>query len=453
MRNLARAFSIALLLFGSSFPIAIHAAESDRRKVTVTWRELEKATKYDFQLAASPEMDPLLDRKQTDAHKMTLQLAPGAYYFRVRGIDKADAPGPWSEVQGFVVNRAAPALLSPEEGQSLTVRLNADAIPFQWERAEAGTKYWLEVHDEKGEVLKRHVNDPPFDWKPAQAGKYRWRVGYEVPGGQEWGKYRDFTVAERSEFDTPAAPSEMSVSTEPSEPSTAPGASSSTPGELWFLARFAQSIVAYQAEDLDSAVNGSGAALVGMYSAELRWRAPKSAESKWAFSGALNLELIRQNVLDTDFNLPRASVRAFFTREQGPRWRVGPFLQLSANRSGVFVVQGETEARRANVLRTGIGIGGTTVYKPAPSLLLSLIALARMDSGGESADLPNPLQTSLGFEAGFGAALELGHGLLLEGRLRALQESFSWTPAIGGAANSSLNQVFIIMDIGLGLRL
>jgi hypothetical protein len=445
--NLSAPWFLIVLTALSGVGAEARAADEGARKVKIAWREVENAVKYDFELSRVPEMDPVIEKKEYKDLEAALQLKPGTYYFRVRGIDKADSPGPWSEVQAFAVNPAPPKLLQPDEGKVFAELLTGDGIRLKWKAGFKGSEYLFQLEDRSGSIVKRGVRGTEFAWMPQEPGEYRWRVGFETPTGEEWSKYRSFTV------DKKAVPSRVTAS-----PLMAGDVavdmddeSEARPAEWSMIGRIAQSIVAYTVDDKDLNNNSSGAALVGLVSAELRWRGPRAAGQKWTWSGSANFEMIRQIVLGTEFLMPRGYVRGFYGQETG-RWRLGPFLQVHAGESGIFIVDGSTSARKAKVGRVGGALGMVAVYRPAGGLALSALGLVRMDTGGGDAVLPNPLSSSMGFEAGFGTVFFLSPRMLLEGRLRALSESYKWQAAGAGLGTSSMSNLFLIIDVGLGYK-
>jgi hypothetical protein len=450
--SLLRAALVSALLVSQPWGASVaYSRESlPTRKATITWRAVKDAVRYEFELSATPEMEKLVHEKTYQETQTTLSLKPGTYYFRVRGLDKTDSPGPWSDVQGFVVNPAPPELLAPPNDFVQRAPVKGEGIVFTWKPLLKGTSYVFELSDSNGVLIKRSVNRPSFTWLPKEPGNYRWRVGFEAQSGEEWGKPRALTVG------TEAFP-KVVVAPPPAPPVAAPrvtGLEDDTGArapEWWLIGRGGQAILAYTFDDKDLHGNSSGAGVVGFLSAEARWRGGKKANQKWTWSGSLNLELIRQQVLGTLFQLPRGYARVFYGQETG-RARIGPFLQFNAGRSGVFLVQDSTRARKAVVTREGIGAGAVVTYRAAQNVGLSALAVLRREMGGAAAQLPNPLNPSLGFEAGFGSVLNLSPDWLLEGRLRALYESYSWKPAAGGAQDSSMGNTFIILDLGLGYR-
>jgi hypothetical protein len=448
-------FTMAIAFSFASWPA--WAGREEERKAKITWRKIDGAAKYEIELALTSEMDPLLQHKEVDSTGVEFFLKSGSYYFRVRGVDSTDAPGPWSQVEGFVVNPGPPSLLEPKVNQVFDKELFEPGIVLKWTKGVRGSESILQIDDEKGTIVKRRVNDAELSWMPLKAGTHRWRVGFETPTGIEWSKFYSFVVGEGA-FKKPEPPKVIVKQAEMSaemksymEAIKAEGGSDARGSDWWIIGRGAEAVVAYTTDDKDLKSKSAGAALVTVFSSELRWRGGKSKNQVWTWSGSLNLEVIRETILGATSTLPRGYARVFYGKESG-LWRAGPFLQVQGGQSGIFLIESPTKSRSGKVSRTGVGAGGVVVYRPAPTLGLSGLALMRVDSGGESSVLPNPLLSSLAFEAGFGMVFSLSSSMMIEGRLRALQENYQWAPASGGAEMSSIGNTFIIFDLGLGVR-
>lgn len=234
------------------------------------------------------------------------------------------------------------------------------------------------------------------------------------------------------------------------------------PADWSLLVRVAPSMTLYTGRDGDNrsgSASGepfSGSSLTFGTSAELRWRGPKAEFQKWTWSGSLNLEILTQKVLGETKNLPRGYVRGFYGSETG-KFRYGGLAQVQGGSAGIFVPVAETEARRAMVTRIGGGVGGFAVFRPAPTLGVSLLGLVRMDMGGQSDQLNvdgvvAKVKPGIGWEAGFGLVLGVSSKLYLEGRARALSESYSWQSSVSPAVTSTFGNTFLILDIGLGYK-
>ncbi|MCM2278166.1 MAG: hypothetical protein NDJ89_08830 [Oligoflexia bacterium] len=435
-----------------------HAAESASRKPRKTklaWEALDGASRYDFELSARESMSPILKKESSPAPSLALMLRPGTYFFRIRGLTAEGVAGPWSDVTRFEVKLAPQTLLGPGDHESFADFQGNPTITFRWQAQEGQAKYVFELYEGPRKILERQLEKEILEWKPTRPGRYRWRAGYRHSEGKEWSPFRSFSIRPEA-FAPPEIPATAKAAPDAVAIQKAREAKLAAGSETWLLARLAQSVVAYSVQDYDSGQNAAGAALVGLFSAELRYRAPRFANSPWGLSAALNLEVIRQNVLETSFTLPRGYARLFATRMVNEDWRLGPFVQLSVNRSGIFIVQGATQALMATITRKSPGVGVTAVYRPSPTLLLSFIGLLRLDMGGTADTLPGPVDSNLGYEAGFGMGLNLSENLLLETRLRVLEEGFTWAPRNSvvdtPGARSALTDTFVIFDAGLGYR-
>ncbi len=418
--------------------------KSGKRKVKIAWREVPGSSKYDFELANNPDMDPKMERKEFKNTEAPLNLKPGTYYFRIRGIDSSGAPGPWSDVQGFVVNPGPPRLVKPEDKTVFTKPIEGEKLHLTWTSGIKGSEYHLAIEDKNGVVLKRTVNETEFYWKPMEAGDYKWRVGYETPTGQEWSKYKAFTVkADAMPWLKFAAGASVVIDEEKE-------IREERKSEFSVIGRLAQSVAAYSSEDKDLGTQSSGAALVGVYSAEVRWRGGKNAGQKWTFSGSLNFELFKQVVLNQSFGLTKISGRLFYGKETG-QWRAGPFLHYGMNKTGVFIAKSATTSRNAVVSRSAPGLGGYAVFRPAQAISLSAIFMLRMDGGSTAPEIPTPIASSMGWETGFGMVLGISPSMFLEGRLRAINESTKWEAA-NGKGTSFMSTTFILGDVGVGYR-
>ena len=446
MRSLLLAALFVAVTGAEPSVLAAEGKTDGSRAVKISWAPLDGAVQYELELSSKPELEPLLTHEKYDEAKASLDLKPGVYYFRVRGIVKSGASGPWSETTKIGVSPSTLKPLIPRDKQVFQEKMKDDSLLFQWEGATPGTPYLLELINQDGKVYRREVSGSEYNWKSMLPGSYRWRLGYEAQSGEKWGDYREFSVEKTAivlEDEDATFRQGMKMQT--------PETGESRASELWLIARYAQAAVVYNSNDVDSGIAGTGAATVGLVSAELRWRQNKKADQLWTLSASANFEMIHQNVLDSSFYLPRVYARVFYGRELG-LWRVSPFLQLGMGQSGIFVAESDNTAIATKVSRTSFGLGTAATYRVAQTFLVSALAVLRMDMGAQADSLPSPVQSSIAFEAGFGFDVNISQGWIMEGRLRALQESFSWLPASGGSVNSSLSDLFLIGDIGVGYR-
>lgn len=470
---------------------AFRAFASDPRRAELGWTPITGASRYEFQVSRSSNMTPILEERKLSSPRIALKIRPGTYYYRVRGLDQTGTPGPWSAVDGFIVNPRAPEPRNPPSGAVVKDEVPDDGLRFQWAEAVKGTQYLFEVHDQKGRIFERSVNGTEVEWKPIQSGKFRWRVGFQTPGGAEWSEFRTIEVSDSAvrglvgvSSGSAVAPgwgwsapttglSPLSMTT--GIPAVA-GAGRIVPAEaastdqwwndfqIWLLLRGAQAIAAYTQDILHNGtdlsgnpqerrINVTGSALVNMGSAELRWRAPRAPSNSWLLSGSLNGEIIRQTVLGTDYWLPRFYTRVFYTTGKSP-WRVGPFLHFQYGTSSIFYVVDRNVAPVYRLNRMGVGGGGVAVYQASDSVGLSALVLIRYDLGTAVTEITTgSIAGTLAWEAGFGVALGLSARWMLEGRIRALMEPASWpSGSTTSPKDNSFQTTYILVDLGVGFR-
>src|SRR5947209_2618037 len=96
-----RAYLIAIFVFAFA-PFSSFAAP---REFNQSWEALGGAAKYDFEISLSPKFLPtkLVEQGRQKETRVTKELNPGLYYFRIRGVDSDGKVGPWSTAQSVMV--------------------------------------------------------------------------------------------------------------------------------------------------------------------------------------------------------------------------------------------------------------------------------------------------------------------------------------------------------------
>jgi hypothetical protein len=184
-------FIAVLSLFISTFTFA----ETTTFKSTqLGWEPVPGAASYQVEVARDSKMLSGLTKKLVAANlgtNITLQLKPGNYFFRVRALTKAKEAGPWSEVEGFVINQNPPRPIGPSAGMIL----KSAKVDFAWERAVTGTQYRIQiVNSQNAIILDATLDSPNFSWQAPAEGTYSWRIGYKITNSAEWSKSQDFQL-------------------------------------------------------------------------------------------------------------------------------------------------------------------------------------------------------------------------------------------------------------------
>lgn len=441
MRSSWKIALVGCLLPFLGFGSLSHAQQNPTREATLRWRPMEGAAQYELELSKVAEMDPVLYKKSLPATELKLKLPPATYYFRVRGKTAKGTPGPWSDVQGFIVSTDSPTPLQPSEGTVFKDKLDSRGIVFQWKEPPLNTQLKLEIRDQKGVWIDRILPGTEYEFMPRDPGDYEWRVGFVSQSRIDWSPFVKFKVL-------PSAVDQKRVVVYRDEKKP-----ESTNAEWSIILRGAQALYNQTAQDSELSISNSSAFGFGsFYSLELRFRAPRPSTSTWLFSGSLNGELASQKVNGVSFSLPRAYLRTYYTGRLGD-WRIGPLLHFSYSTIGVYLTNNAAfnpQTRNFNVQRMSPGLGVVAVYQASSSLYWSALALGRYDMGGTSPTV-NELLPTIGIEAGFGLVVGLSEHFLLEGRLRYMTEEVRWKQT-DPSQESFFKNSYIILDLGVGYK-
>ncbi|MCM2322991.1 MAG: hypothetical protein NDJ90_06980 [Oligoflexia bacterium] len=195
--------ALGALAFGRPSPAEAAERRSEQRTesrietrgVTLAWNPVPRAVGYEVELGADPSIQKILERRETKELQAELKLAPGAYYFRVRGIHALGSPGPWSEIMRVIANHAPPRTLAPAKDVILEQEsLPPEGLALRWEAGIPGSVYLLELEAEDGTVTRLKPVKAELRWQPPRSGKYRWRAGFEIPTGEDWGAWSAFVI-------------------------------------------------------------------------------------------------------------------------------------------------------------------------------------------------------------------------------------------------------------------
>jgi hypothetical protein len=110
------------------------------------WQPVAGADKYEFEVAADTGFNSQIAFASTRNTRATLKVAipNGEYFWRVRAVNAAGDPGPWSAPRGWrMAWTARPSLLAPAQGAALTYPL--DAFKLKWSPVPGATKYVVRV--------------------------------------------------------------------------------------------------------------------------------------------------------------------------------------------------------------------------------------------------------------------------------------------------------------------
>jgi hypothetical protein len=162
----ARAGLVLLLVLG---------AQSHAQKVD--WAPVPGAEAYEYQIATDPDFESakLMDSGSTEQSSLSLNLPPGAYFYRIRSVDGEGRAGVWSAAQKFVVSSNTLRVSSPTNGAELVLDSRQTPVSFSWSTVEGASSYELIISSQRG---RRTVvsSAPAVSVADLSPGSYSFRV-------------------------------------------------------------------------------------------------------------------------------------------------------------------------------------------------------------------------------------------------------------------------------------
>ena len=420
--------------------------ESGERTATVQWRAVPGARLYEIQLSKTATMEQVLHRLRVGGLSTEVSLRPGTYFFRVRGVDDTQSPGPWSEVQGFTVLQAPPQPVFPPDRASFSQQLPQSGLPLRWKAL--APEVVIEVHDMQGRILERTVQGSELRWLPPKEGTYRWRVGTPTLTGVDWGPQFSFLLRE-----TAIRPAQYVL---PVIVQGYPEIYENTRDAEWLLiARATQSLLFWNLDMTNPYSNPSkqGSNLVAMFGVELAHRFARSRSSPWLFTAAAGGEFSSYATEGGTALVPNAHVELHATQGSA-MFRWGPlvkggiiFDQIALpDAAGAFAFRDATTRYYA-------GLGAIGAYALSDKFFLTLRALAKLHFGGRLSLAGQSLMPALGYEVSLGGQWFVTPAFLLEFRFRSLNQNLFWAANLGQTPNPNFYlQNYFVIDGGLGLR-
>jgi hypothetical protein len=116
-----------------------------------SWAPVRGAIKYEFQLAADPAFESIVQGQRRGSFQtantfatIDKTLADGEYYWRVRAIDKRERAGRWSRARSLSkVWATPPALQGPVDGANVTYP--RDSLVLRWAPVPRAYKYLVQI--------------------------------------------------------------------------------------------------------------------------------------------------------------------------------------------------------------------------------------------------------------------------------------------------------------------
>jgi hypothetical protein len=445
------------------------------RRVELEWELLDNAIAYEFQLALRADFgDGVLRSERLKTTRYALDLLPGTYYYRVRGIDRNGRPGEWTNTAEVSLNPRPPVLISPPNGTIIRGNLSDRGIPLEWRTSGPGVRYLVEIRaaDEAGAftrtVAKQEWDETVFPFFPEEPGRFQWNVHTIGAAGDEPGTTWELAVE-----------------------GVYPRLAKAPPGTQlkrvvryvapWWrkhwtlLARYGQTALSYEVVDQDLRAASSFSGIAGYANLTLNWEWHDPVDSlrggiPW---WELEFELDRLSVLAESVVLPKAVVRwGAWYDEWAEGWRFSPTFEAGRRNIAIYQPRRTTEAARATSTRTHVGVGLSAEYKVRPFLTVGASARFRLDFGGDAGlavlsdqgdefDInkrAGTLASAQGLEGILSGTMFLSPRMFAQGRLRYDTASGSWTPIFPleaggpGGTDSTFSMRNLSFDVTFGYK-
>ncbi len=437
------------------------------RKIELQWERQEAAKSYELELGIDSEFNSKLYSEKMIETKFSVDLLPGAYFYRVRAIDEFDRPGRWTAVQELFLNARPPQLISPPNKEVIKGNLQDTGLPMTWKSSGPGIRYLIEIKvaDQFGNytqtLVKQEVDDTEYAFFPQDIGKFQWAVHSLGPSGDEPGVPWEFEVEGVVPRGSPPDAKKIVRYVSPWW------------RNHWTLfTRYGQAFMRYNIVDQDLAATSAFTGLTGYLSETLNWEWHDPVK---AFAGGIpwveaEVEIDRLTVLSESVVLPRYTGRwgAWFD-EWLKDWKFSPVFEFGSREIAIYQPRSSVEAARSTTTRSVIGFGPQAEYKLKPFLILNGAFKVNYQFGGLAGlrtvngdqfninDRAGNMKPSIGFEGMVGATMILGPRLKVQGRFRYESSSHSWVPTLPLAPNAPSGDTnFSIgnftFDIGLGVK-
>ncbi len=166
--------------------------DSAAAPVKFEWNFSEKSTdEVNLQIAFDRGFEKIKETKRiTGLTKVSEQLSPGVYYWRLSAVNRASGKTEYSELRKLNIIYSAPVKpLAPLQGESVAYFLSNSSVAFSWSENEMASGYTLEVSDKSDFSNILQTVDTPLQriaLENIEPGVYFWRVKSRInAGGKE----------------------------------------------------------------------------------------------------------------------------------------------------------------------------------------------------------------------------------------------------------------------------
>ncbi len=159
--------------------LALAALLSADSSIVLRWKPVEDAVFYDLEIATDKTFkDVVLSVRIAQNGYRWEALPDRVHYFRARGLDEGERPGPWSEIKEIAPVLVTPALLKPKKNAVFVNRGGPERVEFHFELAPLFATYTVQVAtDEKfnDKLFEEKATASPIIFQAKGLGVYFYR--------------------------------------------------------------------------------------------------------------------------------------------------------------------------------------------------------------------------------------------------------------------------------------
>lgn len=152
---LINSFAVSIVILSVNDLYAQNSVSS-HANVELAWEQVINAVKYDLEIKSTKKTFNFSVKEAF----WNGRLSPGNFKMRVRGRDKRNAPGQWSEYQDFTVYLDSSILLSPKSNENvISGSDDKQNLELKWSKVGFANKYRVNIFSNEVNFKKEIVTD------------------------------------------------------------------------------------------------------------------------------------------------------------------------------------------------------------------------------------------------------------------------------------------------------
>jgi hypothetical protein len=146
-----------------AFLLLLGGLPTPAREFEKSWPAVKSARFYEYELSLDSGFtaNGLVHQGRVDKPAMEVDLAPGAYYLRVRAITENGEPGPWSTSEKIAVSGAGAQFRNPAPNTAIELPSEESPLRVEWESVEGAQDYELQAVNPSLKISRTVVTPGP----------------------------------------------------------------------------------------------------------------------------------------------------------------------------------------------------------------------------------------------------------------------------------------------------